>query len=386
MRFRTLLPHHALVLALILTVGTASAQTAEEIACLADPACQVEDSVAESPISNLDNDTQATSEYENTFLMKRQRRLVGIPGMANDESQIRDYIEAPPMTGNPYWNAYGTGAYYMAVGNNAMGNQLWHVNFGTGEHRQVTNGDCIPGVKPTSRNWRCGYLAPVAHVPGSLAFVQQIVEVIDGDDNSRIPETPQWQVVISVDGSATGVISLDRKPDHLSWRPDGEWLVFVESSEMLAVSAAGKVCVLPQVAEKTVRHAEWTNAGGGGGTIVYETEGSIWTVPVKKMNRRSVCPELQLAKKQRLTDDGGQDRDPQWLEKSNLIAFISNRPLSPGDTSRQNRIWAVPAGRAAPIAFVFMPFSINYADWQISRTTPQKAQIGAAPKGRGGRD
>jgi Tol biopolymer transport system component len=228
-------------------------------------------------------------------------------------------------------------------------------------------------------------VAPVAHVPGSLAFIQQIVEVIDGDGNSRIPETPQWQVVISVDGSATGVISLDKKPKHLSWRPDGEWLVFVESGEMLAVSAAGKVCVLPQVATRPVEHAEWTNAGGGG-TIVYATEDSIWTVPVKKMNRRSVCPELQLAKKQRLTDDGGQDRDPQWLETNNLIAFISNRPLEVGDTSRQNRIWAVPSGQPVPRPVVILPFSITYADWQISRTTPQKAQIGSAPNGRGGRD
>lgn len=364
--------------------GVAYAQTAEEIACLNDPACNLERSTETNPVTDPPGtgSSQDTSKPGNTFLMKHQGRLVGIPMPANDESVIRDYLQAPAMTGEPYWDAYGTGAYYVGSGQNALGNQLWHVNFSTQEFRQLTDGNCIPGVKPTARDWRCGYLSPVAHVPGSLAFIQQVLEARDENGKARIPETPQWQVVISVDGSATGVISLDSKPGHLSWSPDGEWLVLVEGGELLAISEAGKVCVLPEVSAFEFAHPEWTNAGGG--AIVYEVKHDIWTVPVKKV-KRDRCPELQLNRQQQLTSGSDQDRDPQWLEKSNLIAFISDRPLNETDTSRRRRIWAVQAGQTLPQPVVMMPFSIGYADWQISRTTPQKAKIGAAKKGPMGR-
>jgi hypothetical protein len=101
--------------------------------------------------------------------------------------------------------------------------------------------------------------------------------------------------------------------------------------------------------------------------------------------RRDRCPELQLNRQQQLTSGSYQDLEPQWLEYNNLIAFISDRPLNETDTSRRKRIWAVQAGQTVPRPVVMMPFSIGYADWQISRTAPLKAKIGAAKKGPMGR-
>ena len=336
-----------------------------DVTCLQDPSCQLEESVKRR--TGKDGIAATTSDYAkpHVFLLKHQRRFVGIPMGAGDVSEIVDLSEAPEGSSDPYWDAYQIGAYYTAYGSQVRGgDQIWHVRFGAQEHKQLTDGNCIPGVGPVTRNWACDYLAPIAAVPGRLAYIQRVSIAVDSEGNKGAPETPQWQVVAVVNGSASGIISLDRKPDHLSWSPDGKWLVFVDGGELLAISETGKVCVLPKVETTQVRHPEWTDAGGG--MIVYETAGDIWMVPVKTTGPPNRCPELRVNKKVQLTTGGDQDKDPQWMETNNFIAFTSNRPLNPEDTSRQNRIWVgqVGGGEAMELG-ILMPFGISYADWQI---------------------
>ena len=325
--------------------------------CLNDPECQIKEEQGKTVIDKIKETTGGNAKPQ-VFLMKHQGRFVGVPMGARDVSQIVDLSEAPASGGDPVWDGYQIGAYYAAPGSDPhQGGQIWQVRFSTQEHTRVTDGRCIP-VAHLTRSNACTYQGPIEAAPGRLAFFQQLSVYEDGELNTT------HHLVTVIDGQASVAEVLEHLPDHLSWSPDREWLLFVEGGELQALDLRGdkpKLCILPKVSTYQVRHPEWA----GKGMIVYEAAGDIWMVPVKMPNGPKSCPDLRLKQQVQLTSGSDHDKDPQWMEASNLIAFTSNRPVDAADTSRRNRIWVGQLGGDVLDPAVSMPFSIGYADWQI---------------------
>ena len=310
---------------------------------------------------------QANTDSPKTFLINRRDALYGIPMLAVNESQLQDY-GVDQVEGDPYWDSYGTGALYVGPGgDNLLGGQLWYVNFASRARTRLTDGVCITGIGNILPTWRCTYNTPVAADSGNLAFIQQVSAAPDGP-----PEGVNDQIVISTGGSAFGAVGMDSRPDHLDWSPDGEWLLFADGKEMVAVSIGGKICTLTGFETTVVRHPEW-----GGDTqeaIVYSAGGNLWLVPVKTQHRADRCPELQVKEKVQLTDTEYHDDRPQWINNG-LVAFVSDRPIDANDITRRKRMWAVNAGTLAASVVVDMPFNIDHTDWQSSSGTPKESRI-----------
>ena len=346
--------HTRLVISQVVLVGFISATgiaipapfPTGDTTCLNDPACQIEEEKGKAVIDRT-KEYGGGSAKPHLFLMKHQGRFVGMPMGAQNVSQIVELSEAPDGASDPVWDGYQIGAYYPRRGNeSADGGQIWHVRFSTQEHTRVTDGRCIP-VGHLTRNNTCTYQGPIASVPGGLTFFQQ-QNINDGG-----AEHPHHHLVTVIDGEASVAEVLGRLPDHLSWSSDKKWLLFVEDGELQALNVSDdrpRLCILPKVSTHQVRHPEWA----GSNMIVYEAAGDIWLVPVKLPTGRKSCPELRLKQQVQLTSGSDHDKDPQWMESNNFIAFTSNRPVDPADTSRQNRIWVGQLGGAVPVSYTHL--------------------------------
>ena len=325
-------------------------------------------------LENLGESTFGGAIPENRFLLRHQGRLFGLRFLSNSMDMAVDYGPDSALRGDPYWDEYGLGTYYTALGGSPSVNQIWHTNFTNGEHRQITDGRCITGVGGLTRAKKCVYAGPIASSVNRMAFVQEIFDYDPDATDAQIPESVQKQIVVGANGTLRSVRYEESPPDHMDWSPDGQWLVYAAKGILNVLvlvdpdTVAVKHCPLWDDVQTQIRHPEW--AWDGGLWIVYETANDIWRVPVQKPRGKGTCPTLQLNRAEQLTDSGYEDSRPQWMNFNNWIVFGSRRPLDPADTSSVRRLWAVEPGGNDPAAVVFMPFSLEGADWQRVRETP----------------
>ena len=321
-------------------------------------------------VDNLGDYSFDGATPDNYFLTRHQGRIVGLKFMSNSLDSAVDHGPDSGMSGQPYWDEYGLGTYYVARGGSRNLPQVWHTNFTNGEHRQVTDGKCIPGVDYLTRSMDCVYSWPIASSVNRIAFIQEVSDVDVSADMQR-----NKQIVVGSNDTLRSVRFEDGIPDHMDWSPDGSWLVYSSngSVSVLVLTDSNTVavthCPLWDDVQTQIKHPEW--AWDGGLWIVYQTASNIWRVPVQKARGRDICPRLQLNRKEQLTNSNYEDSEPQWMNVGNLIAFSSRRPLNDSDTSTARRIWALQPGQNAPRPVVVMPFSIKWSDWQRVRETPK---------------
>ena len=300
------------------------------------------------------------------FLVNRQRELWGIPALATDSNLVD--LGVGFIDGDPYWDAYGTGALYEAPGD-GLGNQIWYVNFASLERRQLTDGNCIPGIGTLDPDWRCSYQSPIVASPyGGMAFIQQVVAG---------SETPHWQVIMVADGVARMVLVLNARPRSMSWSANGDWLLVPTGTDMTAIGkSSGLVCDYPGVAAQQILYLDW--GGRNGGEVVYANGGDLWLVPLRPHRRADRCPGMQTARNVKLTNTADADDRPQWMAPNDLIAFVSNRPL--GGAAAGSNLWAINPDNPTPAPIAQLTFPIQHTDWQSSSGPANTAKIKGASK------
>jgi len=344
-------------------IGCAFAQLGGSIDCLNDPACLLQQQ--SGSIVELIEQNAAADAPAKTFLVNLRRELKGIPPLATD-ARLVDY-GVNQIEGNPYWDAYGTGAFFEAAASNALGMQIWHVNFASKVRRQITDGTCITGIGTFRSNWRCAYQSPIAASPaGDLAFIQQVVAA-----PTAPPETPHWQVAIASGSVARIVVVHSSRPRSMSWSPDGEWLLVPDGRDLTAISkTSGRICDYPNVSSRAIEFVDWGDRNGG--EVVYANAGNLWLLSLRPPPRPTRCPTSRIQNQEQLTNTDHQDNRPQWLEPSGLIGFVSNRPVSGGANTN---LWAINPDNPAPVAFAVLSFEITHADWQRASESADRARI-----------
>ena len=334
-----------------------------------DPGGSLETAVEKYSVENIGDITFDGATPDNYFLTRHQGRLVGLKFLSTSMDAGVDYGPDSDLGGAAYWDEYGLGTYYTARGGPRSDPQIWHTNFTNGEHRQITDGACITGLRGVKRSWQCVYNEPIASSVNRIAFIQEIFDVDVSADLQK-----NKHIVIGSNGTLRSVWYEESLPRHMDWSPDGNWLVYPSGGGLAILiltdpnTVAVEHCALWDDVGTQIQHPEWV--WDNGLWIVYQTENNIWRVPVQKPRGREVCPTLRLNQKEQLTNSKYEDSEPQWLDFNNLIAFSSRRPLDESDTSRAKRIWALQLGQNIPKPVVVMPYSIRDTDWQRVRETP----------------
>ena len=136
-------------------------------------------------VDNLGDYSFDGATPDNYFLTRHQGRIVGLKFMSNSLGSAVDHGPDSGMSGQPYWDEYGLGTYYVARGGSRNLPQVWHTNFTNGEHRQVTDGKCIPGVDYLTRSMDCVYSWPIASSVNRIAFIQEVSDVDVSADMQR---------------------------------------------------------------------------------------------------------------------------------------------------------------------------------------------------------
>jgi hypothetical protein len=329
------------------------------VECLNDPACQLEEEVSENSVISVIEAEQASERPPKVFLINRNGALWTIPfGIATDAS-LQD-IGIGAIDGDPYWDWYGNGVFYVEAPYVNSPGPVMHVNLASKQRTEITTQSCILDddvLALFSQDPVCGYMTPiVASSNGGVAFIQQVLG----------SEQPNWHVVISEGGDAMTLdTSLDAKPKGMAWSENGDWLLYparvdsFEAKDLRAVSKSGKQCDYPGVDPRPVDYLTWT--GRNGGEVVYSAGGDLWLVPLKPDRRPDRCPKMDLRKKLQLTATNDHDERPQWLEVGNLVAFLSNRPST---SASPMNLWAINLDTLVTAQISTLSFVIGHADWQ----------------------